>query len=163
MELYLLRHGVAEDHKPGAKDADRALTADGKKRLREVLQVAREAGVKPPLILTSPYRRARETAEIAREVLHPAAVIEPANSFVPNGEMRDAWAEIRARRDCECLLIASHEPFLSLFTAHLLNAPGMMVDFKKGGLVRIDVEGFGPQPRGVLRWMLTPRLASAMR
>jgi phosphohistidine phosphatase len=40
MEIYLLRHGIAEDQKPGGRDADRALTGEGKKKLREVLEVA---------------------------------------------------------------------------------------------------------------------------
>ena len=43
MEIYLLRHGIAEDQRAGMRDADRALTSEGKKRLKEVLQVAKAA------------------------------------------------------------------------------------------------------------------------
>ena len=43
MELYLLRHGIADDDAPGGRDADRALTAEGKKKLRDLLKVAANA------------------------------------------------------------------------------------------------------------------------
>ena len=58
MEIYVLRHGIAEEPKAGAPDSARALTDTGRERLRAVLEHAHEAGVKPSLILTSPYRRA---------------------------------------------------------------------------------------------------------
>ena len=61
MEIYVLRHGDA--------DAERALTETGRQKLRRVLQRAKSADSQPSLILTSPYRRARETAQIAGEVL----------------------------------------------------------------------------------------------
>lgn len=163
MEIYLLRHGIAEDPRPGLRDSDRALTGEGKKKLREVLELAREAGVKPSLLLTSPFRRARETAEIAGEILAPDALVAPCGSLVPGGEMGEAWADIRTHKDADALLIATHEPFAGLFTGYLLNVPGLSIDVKKGAMIRVDVESFGPQPRGVLKWMLTPRLAAAGR
>ena len=63
MQIYLLRHGIAEDASPGQADADRALTPEGIKRLREILKRARTASVAPTVIVTSPYVRARQTAE----------------------------------------------------------------------------------------------------
>lgn len=161
MEIYILRHGIAEDPRPGLRDSDRALTGEGKKKLREVLEFAREAGVKPELLLTSPFRRARETAEIAHEILAPQALVAPCNSIIPGGEMGHAWTDIRTHKDAEAILLATHEPFAGLFTAYLLNVPVLPIDVKKGAMIRVDVEAFGPQPHGVLKWMLTPRLAGA--
>ena len=62
MQIYLLRHGIAEDAKPGRPDSERALTDEGRAKLRRVLKRARTADVTPSLILSSPYRRAMETA-----------------------------------------------------------------------------------------------------
>jgi phosphohistidine phosphatase SixA len=62
VQIYLLRHGIAENSTP---DSDRALTPEGREKLRRVLARARDADVAPSLILSSPYRRALETAEIA--------------------------------------------------------------------------------------------------
>ena len=66
MQIYLLRHGIAED---GTPDSDRALTAEGREKLRRVLARARSADVAPTLILSSPYRRAVETADVAVDLL----------------------------------------------------------------------------------------------
>jgi phosphohistidine phosphatase len=154
MEIYLLRHGIAED---GYPDSERALTGEGKEKLRRVLK---RAGVKPSLILTSPYRRAVETAEIAAEVLGYSGDIERAQSLTPDGSPADVWEEIRARKNEDAILLASHEPLMSATAAFLLGAPGLRVDMKKAALVRVDVDRFGPQPLGVLKWMLTPAVSS---
>ena len=63
MEIYLLRHGIAESRAPS--DAERDLTEEGRQKVREVTRMAARAGVSPALVLSSPYRRALETAKIA--------------------------------------------------------------------------------------------------
>ena len=54
VSIYLLRHAIAEDARPGMSDRERALTDEGRERLRRVLKRARAAGVVPSLILSSP-------------------------------------------------------------------------------------------------------------
>jgi phosphohistidine phosphatase len=153
MEIYLLRHGIAEGSYP---DAARALTGEGKDKLRRVLK---RAGVKPSLILTSPYKRAAETAAIAAEELGYDGDIERAQALTPDGSPANVWEEIRAHKNQAAILLASHEPLMSATAAFLLGAPGLHVDMKKAALVRIDVDRFGPQPLGVLKWMLTPAVS----
>lgn len=72
----------------------------------------------------------------------------------------EAWSEIRAHKDAPSVLLASHEPLTGLLIGFLLGAPSLNVDVKKGSLTRIDVDSFGAQPRGVLKWMLTPKLTT---
>ena len=48
---------------------------------------------------------------------------------------------------------------MSRLVGYLLNSPALQVEMKKSAMVRIDVEGFRAVPHGVLRWMITPRLA----
>jgi phosphohistidine phosphatase len=159
MELYILRHGIAEDLRPGIADHERALTAEGMDKLRATLKTAREAGVEPSLILSSPYRRAWQTAEIAREVLGVKEEILPEPALVPNGDPRDVWLALRTHKHAGAILLASHEPLCGYLMAHLLNAPLLRADVKKGALIRIDFDRYGAEPHGVLRWMLTARLA----
>lgn len=159
MELYLLRHGIAEDAAPGRPDSERALTHEGRDRLRRVLRRAREAGVSPSLILSSPYRRAVETAEVCVQVLDYEGEIVKTRTLVPEASPFDTWEEIRKRSGESAIVLASHEPLMSSLTAFLLASPGMQVDMKKAALVRIDCERTGPQPRGILKWMLTPALS----
>jgi phosphohistidine phosphatase len=153
MEIYLLRHGIAEDGHP---DAARALTPEGKEKLRKVLK---RANARPSLILTSPYKRAVETAEIAAEVLAYSGELERAQSLTPDGSPPAVWEEIRARKNEQAILLASHEPLMSATVAYFLGSPGVHVDMKKAALVRIDVEKFGPHPLGVLKWMLVPSVS----
>lgn len=159
MELYILRHGIADEGRPGQPDSERALTAEGKKKLRGILKVARLGGVIPTLILTSPFRRAKETAEIAVEVLSYKGDVIQTETLVPSGRPEAVWDELRIHKDQGQVLLAGHEPLFSGLTAYLLQSPNLQVDFKKGAMVRVDLEKFSAEPRGVLKWMLIPRLA----
>jgi phosphohistidine phosphatase len=161
MELYILRHGIAEPARGGADDAGRALVPEGRKKLRAVLRVARGAGVAPELILTSPYRRAVETAELAAEVLGYSGEIARTEALVSDRSPQEAWEEIRRHAGRGQVLVSGHEPQLSHLAALLLGAPSVLIDLKKGSLLRIDIDEPEPEPQGVLRWYLTPALALA--
>ncbi|MCX6628551.1 MAG: phosphohistidine phosphatase SixA [Candidatus Solibacter sp.] len=156
MQIYLLRHGIAEDGKPGSPDAERALTGEGCDKLRRVLKRARAADLDPSLILSSPYRRAMETAAVAAEVLGYKGEIVRTRTLEPEASPFDAWEEIRRRKEERAILLASHEPLMSSMAAFLLDSPAFRVEMKKAALIRIDSERFGPKAAGVLKWMLTP-------
>jgi phosphohistidine phosphatase len=159
MELYILRHGIAEDGETGQPDSERRLTSEGKKRLRPVLRLAQKAGVSPSLIITSPYRRAVETADVAAKIFGYKAAPLRSKTLVPSGSPAAVWEEIRAHKDQHQLLLTGHEPLFSTLTAYLLSSPHLQVDFKKGAIARVDVDHFGAEPRAVLKWMLLPKLA----
>jgi phosphohistidine phosphatase len=159
MEVYLLRHGIAEDHSASGRDADRALTDDGRKKLKKVLERARKASVTPTLILSSPLKRAFETAEIAAKELGYSSEIAITESLTPDSSPHRVWTEIQAHRDEPAILLAGHEPLFSATFAFLLGSSRSMVEFKKGALVRIDFDSLGAEPRGVLQWMITPKLS----
>lgn len=161
METYILRHGIADEPKPGADDAGRALTQEGKKRLREVLRLARRASVAPAQILTSPYRRAVETAEIAAHELGHKEPLVKTRVLQPGSSPETVWSELRDHAKAGSVMVVGHEPLLGYLAGYLLGVPALRIDMKKGALVRIDVEQTGPAPRGELKWMLTPKLASA--
>ena len=161
MQIYLLRHAIAEPSRSGLSDADRALTSEGSEKLSVVLRCAREAGVRPEVILSSPYRRALETARAAAEALSYRGKIVETAALTPDASPADAWDEIRSRHDQSAILVASHEPLMSTLASFLLASPSLQIDMKKAALVRIDCERAGPTPSGVLKWMLTPALAGA--
>ena len=158
MEIYLLRHGAAENAPPGHADAERKLTEEGRKKTAEVVKMARRAGLEAPLVISSPYVRAVETARIAMKELGVTDLI-PTSALVPNGGPEAVWSELREYRDARAVLLAGHEPLMSRLVGYLLNSPALQVEMKKSAMVRIDVEGFRAVPHGVLRWMITPRLA----
>jgi phosphohistidine phosphatase len=161
MELYLLRHGIAEARRPGRADEKRQLTEKGRQRLRLILGVARNAGVRHSLILTSPYPRAAQTAEMAAEILGCKQAIVRTEALLPGSSRESVWEEIRSHRDERAILLAGHEPLLGEAASFLLGAGWALVELKKGALAAIDIERFDGQPRGLLRWLLTARLAAA--
>jgi len=162
MEIYILRHGIAEDGRAGEPDSDRALTPEGRRKLRAVLKTAAAAGVAPSLILTSPYKRALQTAQIAAEVLEYKLDLIRTRALEPNSTPEAVWKELKVHRDELSILLAGHEPLFSGLTAYLLNAPSLQIEFKKGGLVCVEMDHFGAEPRGVLKWYLIPKLAASI-
>ncbi len=173
MDVFLLRHGEALDRAEAADrkipDPERALTAKGNRDVRRVIKWAKAAGVELGLILTSPYRRAEESAAIVSG-LFPDAKVGEMQSLAPNASPEETWREMREHMEKndwpESVLLAGHEPHLSGFLDFLLQAD-FVLDFKKGALCRIQLQsgqvtsgeiGSG----GILRWIITPRLAKVM-
>jgi phosphohistidine phosphatase len=160
MHVYLLRHGIAEDEHPGVGDADRALTLDGRRKLRHVLKSVAEAGAKPSLIVSSPFKRALQTAEIAGAVLGYQGDVLRSRVLLPSASAEQVWDEIRAHRDEEGILLVGHNPLFDSLGPYLLGAPTLQMDFKKGAMLRVDIESFGVQPRGILRWYIIAKLSA---
>ena len=96
---------------------------------------------------------------IAAEALGYQGELQRSRVLVPDSEPRQVWDEIRLYKDAGAVLLAGHEPLFSRLFAWLLGCPTLQVDVKKGALARIDVDGLGAQPRGALKWLLTPKLA----
>ena len=158
MDIYLLRHGIAESH--AVTDAERDLTAEGRQKVREVMTVARRAVARPVVMVSSPYRRAMATAKIAAEVLDHSEPIQESRALVPEGDVRAVWDEIRLHSGGKSIMLVGHQPMFSSLGAYLLGMPDLNIDFKKGAVLAIEMPAFGPQPRGILKWMLTARLAA---
>jgi phosphohistidine phosphatase SixA len=79
---------------------------------------------------------------------------------VPGASPELIWKEIGRDHKAEKILLAGHQPHLASLIGLLLEAP-LMVDLKKSALVRIETQnGLGP-PRGVLKWMITAKIARA--
>ena len=161
MQLYLLRHGIAEDKAAKGTDADRELTSKGKAELEQVMKVASRAGVKPSLILTSPLVRARQTAEIARKQLGTKETLLETNTLVPDGPPHMVWAELSDHRKEESLMLVSHNPLIEQLVPFFLNTPTLHFAFDKGAIVAIELGNFRGDPDGLLHWILTPSLAAS--
>ena len=160
MQIYLLRHGIAEDAGPRMPDAKRELTDKGRTRLAALLHLARRASVRPELVLSSPLVRAIQTAEMAREILAVESPVQQTPLLVPESSPRKVWEELCALRNLDDVLLTGHEPLLGELTAFLLGAPALQVHMTKAALVCIGMETFRGDPHGILNWMLTPKLAA---
>jgi phosphohistidine phosphatase len=159
MRIYILRHGIAEEASPRTPDFKRELTEEGRRKLTAVLRLARRAGVQPELVMSSPLVRAVQTAGMAREILQVEAALHETRALVPDASPRNVWEELRGLRNLDAVLLAGHEPLLSSLTAWLLGSPGLQVHMGKAAMVCIEMEQFRGDPHGILRWMITPKLA----
>lgn len=161
MQLFLLRHGVAEDENASRGDAERRLTEEGKKKVRQVLENASEAGMDPTLIVSSPLVRAVQTAEIARDLLKHKGEILRTKSLLPGATPEQVWDEIRVHRDEHGILLVGHNPLFGYLPGFLLGSKDLEIDFKKGAIMRIDFERISARPSGTLRYHLTAKLATS--
>jgi phosphohistidine phosphatase len=159
VRVILLRHGIAVDRDDPACPADpeRPLTVEGVERTGEAVEGLRVLGVRPKVVVTSPYRRAVQTAEIASRGLEAAAP-ERCAHLLPSGDPA-AMAEWLSRRAEDEILCAGHEPNLSLLLACLVLGPGSesFAALKKAGAACVEVEHPGKTP-GELLWLLPPRI-----
>jgi len=162
MELYLVRHAIAEDH-ADAGDDERALTEAGTAKMIRATQGLRKLKVRPDLILTSPLRRARETAEILAQGLDRAKV-EVMAELSPAAEVKTVTQGLRSHARLKALMLVGHQPGLSELASLLLTGleRRLYVDFKKGGVACIEAELGEDTPRCVLRWLLTPKLLRSL-
>jgi len=146
-QLWLLRHGeaVPHDSKP---DADRELTARGERQGAAAGAGLARLGVEFAAVYTSPKVRAVETARLACEALN----VDPEEEDVlGDGFEREDALELLGRHGADArVLVVGHEPSFSQVVHDLT---GARIDFKKGGVVAIRVEG----GRGELIVVLRPR------
>lgn len=161
LELYLVRHAVAAER--GADypdDAVRPLTDEGCERFRRAVAGLRAMNLQLDLVLTSPYVRARETAELLCAGLRPRPKLMVVEALAPGRRPAEVVAAVTrhaaAGRGASRLALVGHEPDLGELAARLLGAKGHL-EFKKGAACRIDVHRAMPDGPGTLRWFLTPR------
>ena len=161
VELFVLRHAIAEDAARGQPDAERALTDEGRRKLDQILARAREAGVKPDVILTSHYLRARQTAEAAAAGLGGSSPVAASSNLLPFSSVFDLWEELREHQSTAQAMVVGHNPQLSEFLALLLGAQPERTPLKKAALACVQIDAMGPQPGGRLVWLLTAKSAGA--
>ncbi|MCC6729287.1 MAG: phosphohistidine phosphatase SixA [Chthonomonadales bacterium] len=153
MQLYLLRHGVAEEARGALSDAERRLTEEGVEQMRAVGHALAHRGLRLDALLSSPLARARETARIVAEALDAPLAVEPS---LAGGFSLGALQEIVGRHaDVRRAMLVGHEPSLSRVAGQLVG--GAAIELKKGGLIWIEADRLEPGG-GVLRWLVTPSL-----
>ena len=152
--LYLVRHAIAEPR--GASwpdDALRPLSAQGRRRFAgAVAGLVKLEGV-PSRILTSPYVRARQTAELLA-VGGSGSVVDVLPQLEPGQAASTLLTRLRKLGIDVGVALVGHEPDMGCLAATLLGAT-RPIPFKKGAICRIDV-AWGRVATGTLVWFLPP-------
>lgn len=159
MNLYIVRHAIAvEQGTPGyEEDSQRPLIDKGKKKMRQIAKGLRSLGVSFDLILSSPYIRAKETAEILADVFKMKKAIEFSDNLIPMGDPDLLIAEINEKYSVDSLALVGHEPELTHLIGLLIaeNA-GIDITLKKGGVCSLSADDLHHTRTATLEWLLTP-------
>jgi phosphohistidine phosphatase len=161
MRLYIVRHAIAIPRgTPGIKDEARALTEDGIEKMRRAAEGLSSIGYIPEAIWSSPLVRARQTAEILRDVFGKKIELIISSALAPSADRLDLFGEIANHKSASgSLMLVGHQPSLGEIIGEIAwGSAEHYVDLKKGGLCVIDLENIRGTPRGRLIALLTPSI-----
>jgi phosphohistidine phosphatase len=162
--IYVLRHGIAGPVPAGMSDSDRALTTEGKRRMEHVAAGLKRLGIAPDVILSSPLRRAQETAAIVASVLVHELAVETYDRLAPGHEAAEVLRGLLRYRSARHLMLVGHQPGLGqLISQVLTGSPALLaLELKKGGAAAIAAAKIPPSSAGVLQWLLTAKQLRAV-
>jgi phosphohistidine phosphatase len=161
VNLYLLRHGiVVEPGTPGFEnDADRPLIPKGERRLRSAAAAMEKMELSFDLILSSPFIRARQTAEIVAGDLKLKKRLQFTDMLACGGSLKNLVGLLAGLESApEDVLLVGHEPNLSRLISLLVSgdADAAAVEMKKGGLCKLEIVELDYGQCARLAWLLTP-------
>lgn len=156
MDVYILRHGKAEDAVPGRGDADRRLTKKGREEIAAAGTWMAAQGLRFDLIAASPFARAQETAGIIVGCLGETDRLITWDLLAPGGNPESVCRQIGKHTDVRALLLVGHEPLLSALISRIISGnENAAIAMSKGALAKI--REFSPMrnPAGELHWLMT--------
>jgi phosphohistidine phosphatase len=166
VNLFILRHGIAaEPDAPGIKsDANRPLIPKGEQRLREAAAAMEKMGLSFDAIISSPYLRAKQTAEIVARHFKLQKKLTFSDDLIPGGNPQALIRQLNGLKPApENILLVGHEPYLSWLIALLATGnTSATIEMKKGGLCKLEVEELEYGHCATLAWLLTPRQMELM-
>ncbi|MBX3464349.1 MAG: phosphohistidine phosphatase SixA [Planctomycetes bacterium] len=163
MHIYLLRHGVAEDHAAGG-DAERALSEEGWKRLRRAAPAWHALLDTPDVVFTSPLRRAVETTTVFAEAVRFRGEFRVESALTPESPptLAATLLEAESLSGTRAVAVVGHEPHLGYLLGLLLTGhPRQPIPLKKGMLVAVETHSVASLT-GSLRLALTQRAAARL-
>lgn len=153
MHLWLLRHGDAL-RPPGSTDADRPLSPLGRTQARRIGSFLSRAQHHPAVILTSPFKRAVQTATIVSASCGGSRP-EPTEALLSGAAQYDLLHLLHSRKE-QSLLLVGHEPLMSSFTSMLIAGhASSVVHFSPCTLALITFSGRA-RPDGATLELLVP-------
>lgn len=160
MLLYIVRHGIAidrEDPKCPA-EAERYLTEEGVEKTKQAAKGVAALGITGDLMITSPYVRAVQTAEIFAEALdYSRQRIRRNELLLPGSEPTLLFRELAREKQVCSIFVFGHAPQLDDVIATALGSKKHLTSMKKGGVALVELKRISP-PMGVLAWLATPKM-----
>ena len=162
MNIYFLRHASAgETRLNPSKDDQRPLDEEGILQTRYVGRFLAAMDVNVDQIVSSPLKRARQTASIAANELAYEREIKLEDALRPQASFADFEAMLARYKRVESLLIVGHNPNLTEFLGRLISHKKLVAELevKKGCVAKVEMSGRS----GKLVWMVPPRIARLLQ
>jgi phosphohistidine phosphatase len=161
MEIYLIRHGIAEDRSKYDRDGDRPLTNKGSQKTVKVAQRLINLGLKFKVILTSPLLRAKQTAKILQEE-GLSEKVEIFSPLAPEGNIGDFvnWLQQSRYNEAESsVALVGHQPNLGNWAEKLVgNSSNERIILKKSGIIGLRLTLLeNPIPKAELFLLTSPK------
>jgi phosphohistidine phosphatase len=160
MEIYVVRHGIAIDREDPKcpPDPERYLTEEGIEKTKRVAAAVAALGASPELLLSSPYVRAMQTAEIFASALdYSKQKIRRTDLLLPGAEPSLFFRELAKDKQTSTLFVFGHAPQLDDIIAAALGSKHHITSLKKAGVALIELKRISP-PNGQLVWLAPPKL-----
>src|SRR5436853_2791658 len=154
MKLYILRHAIAVERtlEHTGFDSERPLTSEGIRKLKQVVKAMKRLELSFDVILSSPYVRALQTAQIVARGLHQQKRLQLEDCLKPESSFRDLIEKLQRRKNATLLLVG-HEPFLSSLISFLLSGrTNLNITMKKAGLCFLRIESLSNGRCATLEW-----------
>jgi phosphohistidine phosphatase len=144
MLLLLVRHADAGNRDPDQwpDDRERPLTAKGRKVQRRVSKALGNFGLAPTHVLTSPWLRAAQTADVLTETLNLPHRPIPSEALAGPPELSRVADDIGEPGSDSIVALVGHSPWIEELAALLLTGEpaGLRMDYPKSGVMGIDLE-----------------------
>lgn len=152
-----MRHGIAARNHVHEQDFDISLTNEGIELLESQSYGLKKKGVLPNLIISSPFSRAKETAEIIAKKLNPtlldSLIID--TCLTPKGYPELFVKNIFEYKHFDSVLVVGHQPLLGSIASYLDNKNEEHLNFDKGTVCLIEVHDFPEKSRCQIKWLLS--------
>ena len=161
MLLLLNRHANAGTRDPAQwpDDRDRPLTEKGRAVQSDVSRFLRKRDLAPTLVLTSPWLRAQQTAEILVEVARVGQPPVPCEPLADDPDLIRLQDYVGDQPGGAIVAMVGHSPWMEDLASILLagSSTGIRIDFPKSGAMGIDLERLEPGA-GELRFFIRPKM-----
>jgi phosphohistidine phosphatase len=160
MYLYLMRHASAGLHRENPLlDEKRSLVREGKEQCVLMARVMAALKVQVDVIVSSPLKRALQTAQFVGTELGYEAKVEISPALAPDADYDDFLDMLAGYSDLDGVLAVGHNPNVFQFLGRLITSNGgAAIRMRKGSVARVDLDRHPP----LLQWLVDPRSARAI-
>jgi phosphohistidine phosphatase len=161
MIVYFVRHASAGQHKASPeKDEKRPIDREGVRQAHQIGRLLAALNVEVELVLSSPLKRAMQTASLVANEIGYEQKIERATALRPEATFDSFRRVLSDYAGKDAIMLVGHNPSITEFLSRVLSRGEEyeLVDFKKGAVARVEMTG---RKSGTLHWCITPKIASA--